>query len=107
MNDYNSKNVHIIVHGQRQFFELVKSKLSNMGFDAEKLKMADLNNPGNKGDYVAMLWPPMSPKEIILSEITDLKDGDTGGKSNDGGGGRGMGAWTSVQQKEIDRIPLQ
>jgi hypothetical protein len=45
---------------------------------------------------VAMLWPPMAPKEIVVSQITG-----TGSDS-----GQGMGAWASISQKELFRIPL-
>jgi len=90
------KNVHVIVHGQKQLFETVKSKLGVIGLKTEKLVLADMNKPGNEGDYVAMLWPPMAPAEIILSQIIDFN----------GTNGRGMGAWTTVNQKELQRIPL-
>ncbi|GKS62320.1 MAG: hypothetical protein AB7U98_12880 [Candidatus Nitrosocosmicus sp.] len=97
MSNYSSdKNVHVIVHGQKQLFESIKSKLSTVGFKTEQMILADMNKPGNKGDYVAMLWPPMAPKEIIISQIIDLE----------GTNGRGMGAWASVNQKELERIPL-
>ncbi|MDQ4072869.1 MAG: hypothetical protein M3162_01055 [Thermoproteota archaeon] len=96
MSKYNTtRNVHVIVHGQRQLFETIKSRLSEFGFDGNKLVLADMNKTGNVGDYVAMLWPPMAPKEVIVSEITDFN-----------GNGRGMGAWAQVNQKEIDRIAL-
>jgi hypothetical protein len=38
----------------------------------------------------------MAPKEIIISQIIDLE----------GTNGRGMGAWASVNQKELERVPL-
>jgi len=63
---------------------------------SEKIVSADMNKPGNEGDYVAMLWPPMAPTEIILSQIIDFN----------GTNGRGMGAWATVNQKELQRIPL-
>jgi hypothetical protein len=97
MSNYDTeKNVHIIVHGQKQLFETVKSRLGEMGLKPEKLALADMNKAGNEGDYVAMLWPPMAPTEIILSQIIDFN----------GTNGRGMGAWTIVNQKELQRIPL-
>jgi hypothetical protein len=37
----------------------------------------------------------MAPKEIILSEIIDFN-----------GTGQGMGAWASLNQKELERISL-
>jgi hypothetical protein len=96
MSKYDTtRNVHVIVHGQRQLFETIKSRLSEFGFDSNKLVLADMNKTGNVGDYVAMLWPPMAPKEVIVSEITDFN-----------GNGSGMGAWAQVNQKEIDRIAL-
>lgn len=97
MSNYDAdKSVHVIVHGQKQLFESVKSKLSSTGFSTEQMILADMNKPGNQGDYVAMLWPPMAPKEIIISQIIDFK----------GNNGRGMGAWASVNQKELQRISL-
>jgi hypothetical protein len=97
MSNYSpDKSVHVIVHGQKQLFESIKSKLSTIGFKTEQMILADMNKPGNQGDYVAMLWPPMAPKEIIISQIIDFE----------GTNGRGMGAWASVNQKELQRIPI-
>ena len=90
------KNVYVIVHGQKQLFETTKSRLGDIGLKTEKLVLADMNKPGNEGDYVAMLWPPMGSTEIILSEIIDFN----------GTIGRGMGAWATLNQKELQRIPL-
>lgn len=90
------KNVYVIVHGQKQLFETVKSRLGDIGLKTEKLVLADMNKPGNEGDYVAMLWPPMGSTEIILSEIIDFN----------GPEGRGMGAWATLNQKELQRIPF-
>jgi len=98
MSSYSTeKNVHVIVHGQKEMFESVKSKLVALGFKSEQMVVADMNKPGNAGDYVAMLWPPMAPNEIIVSEIIDLNNKN----------GRGMGAWATVNQKELQRIPLK
>ena len=90
------KNIHVIVHGQKQLFETVKSRLGDIGLKTEKLVLADMNKPGNEGDYVAMLWPPMAPTEIILSQIIDFS----------GANGRGMGVWANINQKELQRISL-
>jgi hypothetical protein len=38
----------------------------------------------------------MAPKEIVVSEIIDTN----------AHGGSGMGAWSSVSQKELYRIPI-
>jgi hypothetical protein len=98
MSSYSTdKRVHVIVHGQKPMFESVKSKLVTSGFKSEQMVMADMNKPGNTGDYVAMLWPPMAPNEIIISEIIDLNNTN----------GRGMGAWATVNQKELERISLK
>jgi hypothetical protein len=43
-----------------------------------------------------MIWPPMAPNEIILSEIIDFD-----------GTGQGMGAWASLNKKELEHIPLK
>jgi|SRR6476646_4381401 len=92
-----TKNVYLIVHGRKQVLEEVKEKLVLKGFEKEKMQIASLERAGNKGEYVAMIWPPSSPKEIIVSEITEI--GVTGRSD-------GMGAWASVNQNELYRIPL-
>jgi hypothetical protein len=91
----NTKKVYLIVHGQRQLVEPVKDKLAGR-FKRENMQPASLDKAGQVGEYVAMLWPPMGPKEIVVSEITAL-----GGSE-----GRGMGAWSSVSQKELFRVSL-
>jgi hypothetical protein len=96
MSNYNiEKNVFVIVHGQRQLFETVKAKLATLGFKNDKIIPAEIDKPGNPGDFVAMIWPPMSPNEIIISEIIDFN-----------GTGQGMGAWASLNKKELQRIYL-
>ena len=55
------------------------------------MQPASLEKAGEIGDYVAMVWPPMAPKEIVVSQITG-----TGGDN-----GPGMGAWASIIQKEL------
>ncbi|MBA3978732.1 MAG: hypothetical protein H0X50_11180 [Nitrosopumilus sp.] len=94
-NCNTEKDVYVIVHGQKHLFETVKSRLSAFGFKIDRLIPADMNKTGNPGDLVAMVWPPMAPKEIILGEIIDFN-----------GNGQGMGAWASLNQKELERISL-
>jgi hypothetical protein len=91
----STRKVHLIVHGQHELIEPVKVKLAAAKFLQENMQPASLDKAGEIGDYVAMLWPPMAPKEIVVSQITG-----TGSDS-----GRGMGAWTSIIQKELFRIP--
>ena len=57
--------------------------------------MASLEKAGEIGEYVAMTWPPMAAKEVIVSEIV--------GTNADG---QGMGAWSSIEQKELFRFSL-
>lgn len=91
--------VYIIVHGQRQLLDRVKDKLTSKGFNREKMQMASLEKAGSAGEYVAMIWPPMAPKEIVISKIT--------GTNGEGSGvGISIGAWSSISQKELDRISL-
>lgn len=94
-----SKKVYLIVHGQRQLMETVKDKLS-ANFAKENMVPASLEKAGEAGEYVAMIWPPMAPSEIVVSQIT-------GPSQSGGGGGRGMGAWGSVGMKELLRVPLK
>ena len=93
----NKRKIHLIVHGQRHLIESVKDKLVTAKFLRENMRSASLDKAGDVGDYVAMLWPPMAPKEIVVSQITG-----TGSDS----GGQGMGAWASITQKELFRITL-
>jgi hypothetical protein len=46
-----------------------------------------------------MIWPPMAPNEIVVSQIT--------GENPGGEGARGMGAWGTVAMKELMRLPLK
>lgn len=96
MANFNSeKNVYVIVHGQKQHFEKIESKLVQFGFSKDKIIPANMQETGNSGDYVAMIWPPIKPTEIILSEIINFN-----------GNGPGKGAWASLNKKELDRISL-
>jgi len=94
----NTKTVHLIVHGQRDLIATVMHKLISLGFTENNLIPASLQKTGNIGDYVAMAWPPMRATEIIINEITGMDPAET--KDN------AMGAWASVNQMEISRIPL-
>lgn len=90
----STKKIYLIVHGQRQLIEPIKNKLASR-FKRENMQPASLDKAGEAGEYVAMLWPPMAPKEVVVSQITGR-----------GGSGKGMGAWSSIEQKEIFRVPL-
>jgi len=80
----NKRKIHLIVHGQRHLIESVKDKLVTAKFLRENMHSASLDKAGDVGDYVAMLWPPMAPKEIVVSQIP--------GSGSDSVG-QGMGAW--------------
>lgn len=95
--DY-SKPVHLIVHGQHDLIDTLKHKLVSLGFSEEKLLPASLEKTGNIGEYVAMAWPPRRATEVIINEITGIKESET--KENP------MGAWANIEKKEISRIPL-
>jgi hypothetical protein len=93
----SKRKIHLIVHGQHHLIEPAKDKLAVAAkFLRENMQPASLDKAGDIGDYVAMLWPPMAPKEIVVSQITG-----TGSDS-----GQGMGAWASIAQKELFRVPL-
>jgi hypothetical protein len=94
----HTKIVHLIVHGQHDLIGTVKHKLTSLGFTENNLVPASSKKTGDIGDYVAMAWPPMRATEIIINEITGMDPAET--KDN------AMGAWASVNQKEISRIPL-
>lgn len=94
----STKKIYLIVHGQRQLMDSVKDRLS-ASFNKENMFPASLEKAGEAGEYVAMIWPPMAPTEIVVSQIT--------GPAEAGGGGRGMGAWGTVAMKELMRVPLK
>lgn len=89
-----TKKIYLIVHGQRQLLDQIKVKLAGK-FKMENMLAASLDKAGEVGEYVAMLWPPMAPKEVVVSQITGT-----------GGVGKGMGAWSTIEQKEVFRLPL-
>lgn len=95
--------VYIIVHGRMALFDKVKDLLGKKGFDAQKMRLASLEKAGKPGEYVAMLWPPWDPKEIILSEITNMPGPSEQKKP---ASAVAMGAWSEVGQKEISRIEI-
>jgi hypothetical protein len=92
------KTVHIIVHGQTDLVGPVRQKLVALGFSDNNLRQASLDAAGSSGEYVAMVWPPMAAKQIIISEIM--------GRRQDSEPGPGMGDWARVEQKEVSRIQL-
>jgi len=92
------KTIYIIVHGKRELFELVEDKLASKGFDRSRIQKASLDKAGNQGEYVAMVWPPRDPKEIVVSRIV--------GTAANANLDTPLGAWASVEQKELYKIPL-
>ena len=92
------KTVYIIVHGKRDLFEQVQEKLTSKGFDRSRMQKASLDKAGNQGEYVAMVWPPMDPKEIVVSRIV--------GTAANANLNTPLGAWATVEQKELYKIPL-
>ena len=91
----NDKKIYVIVHGNRQNYDKVKSILLEKKLNEEKISMASLEKAGEIGEYVAMTWPPMAAKEVIVSEIVGTN-----------AEGQGLGAWSTIEQKELFRHPL-
>lgn len=104
----STKKVYLIVHGQRNLLEPVKEKLASAGFKKENMEMASLEKAGSAGEYCAMLWPPMAPTDIAVSQITGLAKSSSQQQGGSGaGGGRGMGAWGTVAMQEVLKLPLK
>jgi hypothetical protein len=61
--------------------------------------MARLDMAGNVGDYVAMVWFPSRPQEIIVSQIGENKLAQLNPHA--------PGGWQDVQQNELYKIPLE
>lgn len=92
-----TKKIYIIVHGKRDLIEPVKEKLAAAGFSKDNMVLASLEKAGDAGEYVAMLWPPMAANSIAISQIM--------GPAQQGQS-QGMGAWGSVDLKEVLKLPL-
>ncbi|MGA7899094.1 MAG: hypothetical protein WCA39_09565 [Nitrososphaeraceae archaeon] len=61
------------------------------------MQLASLDKAVEPGEYVSMVWPPMPPREIIVSEIMGKHDGKNQS---------GIGAWTSIERNDIQKILL-
>jgi hypothetical protein len=94
-----TRTVHIILHGKSHLLNEAQAKLALKGFERARMQKATLDKAGEVGDYVAMAWPPMDPKEIVISEIV--------GQDANANRETPLGVWGAVQQKELDRIPLK
>ena len=103
----STKSVYIIVHGQRHLVDKVKEKLAPKGFGVQKMQNASLDKAGYPGEYVAMVWPPMAPREIIVNEIIGSNKSENVVSKSEGKGATGMVAWSDVDQKELYRISLE
>lgn len=66
--------------------------------------MAKLDEAGSTGDYVAMVWPPGKPSEIIVSQIVENKQSQSSAPQNKSSA---PGAWEALQQNELYSIPLK
>lgn len=97
-----TKTVYIIVHGQIHLFDKVQERLNSNGFERARMQKASLDKAGQPGEYVAMAWPPMAAKEIVVSEII----GPRANRANTNQT-TPLGAWATVEQKELHRIPLE
>ena len=103
----STKSVYIIVHGQRHLVDKVKEKLAPKGFGVQKMQNASLDKAGHPGEYVAMVWPPMAPREIIVNEIIGSNKSENVVSKSESKGATGMGALSNVEQKELYRISLE
>ncbi len=91
-------NVYVIVHGQKDLLGRVTSALVLKGFKYESIQMARLDEAGRVGDYVAMVWPPGRPREIIVSKIVENTQSQSIPSA--------PGAWEGIKQSELYRIAL-
>jgi hypothetical protein len=93
-----SGKVHVIVHGHRDLLECIISKLILKGFKKEDILAARLDEAGQIGDYVAMAWPPVEPREVVVSQIV--------GNNQHQEKSFAPGAWEAIQQNELYRISI-
>ena len=90
--------MHVIVHGHRDLLERIISKLVLKGFRKDDILAARLDEAGRIGDYVAMAWPPVKPREVVISQIVGNNQSEEKSFA--------PGAWEAIQQNELYRISL-
>ena len=76
------------------------------GSEEEKMQNAHLDKAGNPGEYVAMIRPPMAPKEILVNEIKSYLDPAKAKKNGNSGEIRGDGSMGQSGTERVYRIPL-
>lgn len=69
-----TKTIYLIIYSRKQLEEKVREKLVFHGFKSEHVQLASPDRAGEPGEYVAMVWHPMSPHEIIVIEIISKHD---------------------------------
>lgn len=92
------KSVYLFIHGQKELEEPAKQKLVQNGFSNENIIIANKDEVGNPGDYMAMLWMPPNPDHIKIQKITDVKQVEPEGM---------MGLWKGVSKEDLFEIPLK
>jgi len=71
--------------------------LTKNGFDKNKILLANPNEVGHIGDYMAMLWFPSSPTYIKIQQISSITRIKPEGV---------MGLWAGVEKNELFTIKL-
>lgn len=97
MNIDMNKKIYIFLHGRSDFKQKSIDILTKQGFNKDKMIIATRNEIGDTGDYMAMLWPPMSPDSIKIQQITDIKKDESDNT---------IGLWKGVSSVEVSVLFL-
>ena len=93
----NTKNVYLFTHGRSDLIEKSTKALVSNGFSKDKIIMADPNNAGDVGDYMAMLWMPPNPDHIKIQKITKVEPAEAEGM---------IGVWKGVSKDDLLEIKI-
>ena len=92
-----TKNVYLFTHGRQDLIEKSTNALTENGFSKDKIIMALPSQPGDVGDYMAMLWMPPNPDHIKIQKITKVEPAEAEGM---------IGVWKGVSKDDLFEIKI-
>ncbi len=92
-----TQKIYLFLHGRMDLKERSVVALVNKGFKEDQIVMAQPNEVGVVGNYMAMLWMPPNPDHIKLQQITKIDDVEPEGM---------IGLWKGVSKNDIESITL-
>jgi hypothetical protein len=93
-----TKSVYLFTHGRRDLEQSAIDVLVANGFTKDKIFSAKPDVVGNIGDYMAMLWMPLTPDHIKVQRISKVEAVKPEGM---------IGLWKGVSKEDLFTIPLK